>query len=166
MGKTLFEKGFAIDGRPLDPIQNLTTSFGGEERIKRIRRFLDRLRLHRASVKIISTSWFPVTEIQWKEYLINITNTFDMGFEDDEVLSLADPGPGLSANKGDVIKADMKDSNVDFDGALFSDDSKGNIKSAKGICNTVLLPKRLGLDGTDCAYVEALVGMKMILGFK
>ena len=65
--------------------------------------------------------------------------------------------PGLSADKGKVIKQDMLEDEIEFNEALFSDDSTGNIKSAKDVCNTLLLPKRLGLDGTDCAYMEALV---------
>ena len=127
---------------------------------------MDRLRSRKASVKIVSTSWAPVTEEQWKEYLVNVTNSFDLGFAENETLSLEDPGPGLSADKGIVIKKDMEEDNVGFDNALFADDSQSNIQSAREVCNTLLLPKRVGLDGTDCAYIEALVSMKKVLGFQ
>ena len=157
--------GITLDGTSYDPVTKLTESFGGKERITRIKGFIDRLRSRNAVVKIVSTSWAPVTEEQWKEYLINVTDTFHLGFEDNSTISLEDPGPGLSANKGKVIQEDMIEDDVEFDGALFADDSTSNIKSAKSVCNTLLLPKRVGLDGTDCAYVEALVSMKKILGF-
>ena len=89
--------------------------------------------------------------------MINVTSSFNLGFDESTTLSLEDPGPGLSADKGKVIKQDMLEDEIEFNEALFSDDSTGNIKSAKDVCNTLLLPKRLGLDGTDCAYMEALV---------
>ena len=50
-----------------------------------------------------------------------------------------------------------------FDEALFTDDSGGNINSTKEVCNTLLLPKKKGLDGTDCAYKEALVSTGKVL---
>ena len=157
--------GTDLEGHSFDPIANLTESFGGPERINRIKSFIGRLRSRNANVKMVSTSWAPVSEEQWKEYLINVTSIFDLGFDDDNTLALEDPGPGLSADKGEVIKEDMGEDDVEFDGALFADDSTSNIKSAKGVCNTLLLPKRVGLDGTDCAYMEALVSMKKVLGF-
>ena len=71
--------------------------------------------------------------------------------------------PGLSADKGEVIKQEMAKEGIRFEEALFADDSTNNIETAKDVCNTLLLPKRLGLDGTDCAYMEALVSMKKVL---
>jgi len=162
--KTLYY-GTNLDGTPFDPVANLTESFGGRERVIRIKGFIDRLRYKGGNVKIVSTSWAPVTEEQWQEYLINVTNTFDFGFEENTTLSLEDPGPGKSADKGEVIKIDMEYDDLRFDEALFADDSTSNIKSAKDVCNTLLLPKRLGLDGTDCAYMEALVSMNKVLAF-
>ena len=164
MVKTLYY-GTNLDGTPFDPVANLTESFGGRDRVIRIKGFIDRLRYKSGNVKIVSTSWAPVTEEQWQEYLINVTNTFDFGFEENTTLSLEDPGPGKSADKGEVIKIDMEYDDLRFDEALFADDSTSNIKSAKDVCNTLLLPKRLGLDGTDCAYMEALVSMKKVLAF-
>ena len=158
--------GKSLDNAVLDPIANLTESFGGRRRLKRIKNFIERLRSRNASVKIVSTSWAPVSQEQWKEYIINVTNTFDLGFGENDTLSLEDPGPGFSADKGAAIKIDMEKDEVNFDSALFADDSRSNIQTAKEVCNTLLLPKRLGLDGTDCAYIEALVSMKRVLGFQ
>merc|ERR1739848_204229 len=82
----------------------------------------------------------------------------ELGFKKDEILTLADPGPGLSADKGSVIKKHMSDRNVKVSSAMFADDSSGNIKTAKGVCNTVYLPNKIGLDDTDLQYIEALAG--------
>ena len=64
--------GTDLDGRQFDPIPDLTQSFGGRERIIKLKRFINRLRHKKANVKLVSTSWAPVTEKQWKEYLINV----------------------------------------------------------------------------------------------
>ena len=156
MVKTLFY-GTDLDGRLFDPIADLLKSFGGPERIINIKRFLDRLRYKNANIKLVSTSWAPVTEKQWQEYLINVTNTFDLGFKNNDVLSLEDPGPGIRADYGEAIRRDMEYFDLGFNEALFAGDGIDNIKSAKGVCNTLLLPKNVGLDQTDCAYIEALV---------
>lgn len=157
--------GTDLDGTPFDPVTNLTQSFGGTERVIRVKGFLDRLRSKNGKLQIVSTSWAPVTDEQWQEYLINVTGTFDLGFDENTILSLEDPGPGKSADKGAVIQLDMTEDGINFDEALFADDSTSNIKSATDVCNTLLLPKRRGLDGTDCAYMEALVSMKKVLAF-
>ena len=162
--KTLYY-GTDLNGNPFNPIEDLTESFGGTERVLRIKGFIDRLRYKGGNVKLVSTSWAPVTEEQWREYLVNVTNTFDLGFESNTILSLEDPGPGKSADKGEVILQDMREDDINFDEALFADDSTSNINSATDVCNTLLLPKRLGLDGTDCAYMEALVSMRKVLTF-
>lgn len=162
---TTLYSGTTLNGTAFDPITDLTKSFGGPTRLQRIKSFIDRLRSRNGNVKIVSTSWAPVTEEQWLAYLLNVTSTFEFGFNENTTLSLEDPGPGLSADKGEVIKSDMEMDEINFDGALFADDSANNIKSAKAVCNTLLLPKRVGLDGTDCAYMEALVSMKTSLGY-
>ena len=163
MIKTLYY-GTDLDGTPFH-LANLTRSFGGRARYERIKGFIDRVRYKNGNIKIVSTSWAPITDEQWQKYLINVTNTFYLGFDENTTLSLEDPGRGKSADKGEVIKRDMEYHDIRFDEALFADDSTSNIKSAKDVCNTLLLPKRLGLDGTDCAYMEALVSMNKVLAF-
>ena len=158
MVKTLFY-GTDLDGTRFHPIADLTQSFGGRERIITIKRFIDRLRYKGANVKIVSTSWAPVTEKQWQTYLINVTNTFDLGFKDNNILSLEDPGPGIRADYGEAIRIDMEYNDLGFNEALLAGDGINNIKSAKGVCNTILLPKNVGLDENDCEYIEALVSL-------
>jgi len=148
-----------LDSLPAGGLPNLTQSLGGAERLENVRLWLSRNRkLMDGNIYIVSTSWYPVTGLQWKAYLFKVSEMLDLGFKEDEILTLADPGPGKSADKGSVIKKHMSERNVKSSSAMFADDSSGNIKTAKGVCNTVYLPNRIGLDDTDLQYIEALAG--------
>merc|ERR1712018_884275 len=48
---TALYSGIALDGTSFDPVAKLTESFGGNERITRIKGFIDRLRSRNALVK-------------------------------------------------------------------------------------------------------------------
>ena len=109
-------------------------------------------------VKIVSTSWFPIAEEQWQEYLFYVTNQFGLEFSKDQILAEEDPGPGLSADKGRTIREDYQedyDPNVPAEmqpflsNAMFADDSTGNIKSALKVCNLLHMVERKGLGKSD-----------------
>ena len=153
-----------IDGKKIDNTSfsaiNVTeefiTSFGGEARLANITNFLQFLRDNNVTVKILSTSWFPITETQWKNYLINVTSKFGLGFQEDEILTIADPGPGKSACKGCRIQKDLNLDATQYSGeTMFADDSWGNINSARNIANTLWLKKRIGLEDQDIDYIKA-----------
>ena len=153
-----------IDGKKIDNTSfsaiNVTeefiTSFGGEARLANITNFLQFLRDNNVAVKILSTSWFPITEPQWKNYLFNVTSKFGLGFQEDEILTIADPGPGKSACKGCIIQKDLNLDATQFSGeTMFADDSWGNINSARNIANTLWLKKRIGLEDQDIDYIKA-----------
>ena len=156
-----------IDGKKMDNTSfsaiNVTeefiTSFGGEARLANITNFLQFLRDNNVAVKILSTSWFPITEPQWKNYLFNVTSKFGLGFQEDEILTIADPGPGKSACKGCIIQKDLNLDATQFSGeTMFADDSWGNINSARNIANTLWLKKRIGLEDQDIDYIKASLG--------
>ena len=71
-----------------------------------IANFLKNLRSKSISVKIVSTSWYPITADQWQEYLYYVSNLLGLGFVKEEILTVDDPGPGLSADKGAKIRED------------------------------------------------------------
>jgi len=155
--------GQKIDGGMLFNVSNdnnteLVDSFGGDKRLAGIKSFLGNLRKANATVKIVSTSWFPITEKQWQEYLYYITQQFELGFEKNEVLTVLDPGPGLSANKGAKIQTDAGVADgIYLNQAIFADDSWGNIKSARNILHTLYIRKREGLDRQDREYILSSV---------
>merc|ERR1719295_725969 len=92
--------------------------------------FLGELRNKSITVKIVSTSWYPITADQWQEYLYHVSELLGLGFLKEEILTVDDPGPGLSADKGKKIREDNKNIDVFLDNAMFADDSYGNIKSS------------------------------------
>jgi len=160
---TTIKEGKKIDGDTLFNVSNadnkeLIESFGGKDRLGNITLFLGNLREANASVKIVSTSWFPITEKQWQEYLYYITQQFELGFEKNEILTVLDPGVGKSADKGAKIQSDagIEDGNFLYQ-AIFADDSWGNIKSSRNICYTLYLRKREGLDLQDRDYILSSV---------
>ena len=120
-----------------------------------IANFLKNLRSKSISVKIVSTSWYPITADQWQEYLYYVSNLLGLGFVKEEILTVDDPGPGLSADKGAKIREDKDLEEGYFDTAMFADDSSGNIKSALMVCNTLYIIRRKGLSRSDMKYINA-----------
>ena len=92
----------------------LVNSMGGPERLKKIQNFLDDLRNANVTVKVVSTSWYPITEDQWQEYLAYVSDFLKLGFSKDEILAVEDPGEGLSADKGQRIRDDQNITVDDF----------------------------------------------------
>ena len=115
--------------------------------------FLGELRNKGITVKIVSTSWYPITADQWQEYLFHVSKLLGLGFLKEEILTVDDPGPGLSADKGKKIRDD-KNIEEFLDTAMFADDSSGNIKSSIMVCNTLYIIKRKGLSIADMKYIK------------
>ena len=135
-------------------LQNLLASLSSN-----VREFLSSLRNRGpeppVTVKIVSTSWYPITAAQWQEYLFYVSGILELGFTKDEILAVDDPGPGLSADKGAKIREDNDGTNEFLNNAMFADDSTGNIKSSIMVCNTLYMAKRKGLDNYDFDYIKA-----------
>lgn len=143
---------------PTGGLVNLTKSFGGATRVNLVRSWFQRVRKGLdGNVYIVSTSWFPVTGLQWQIYLKKVSDMLNLGFDLDHIKTLPDLGPGISSDKGAVVKVNMVKNKVAFKDALFADDSGGNIKSAKDVCNTLYLKEKKGMDQTDRDYIETLV---------
>ena len=141
---------------------NLTASLGGNERLLEMQTFLDELRNASIPVKIVSTSWYPITEAQWQEYLFYVSDLLNLGFFKDEILAVEDPGEGLSADKGKRIRKDQGDFDDEtpsemkpfYSDVMFADDSTGNIKSALKVCNLLYMVERKGLGKSDMDYIK------------
>ena len=120
-----------------------------------IKNLLTELRDKNVTVKIVSTSWYPITENQWQEYLFYVSETLGLGFIRDEILPLYDPGPGLSADKGQKIRADLGVNQGRVETVMFADDSKSNIISSLDVCNSLYIIKRTGLKEYDMSFINA-----------
>jgi hypothetical protein len=140
------------------PAANVTRdAFGPPERLERLRAFLARLAADgTVRVRLLSTSWYPVGAAAWRAYLAAVTSAAELEWPTaDEVLALADPGPGLPADKGGAIAEHLADWGLAGHEALLVDDSEGNIASAAGHCDTVWLPQREGMPSVVLDYIEA-----------
>ena len=116
--------------------------------------FLKVLRNESITVKVVSTSWYPITAAQWQTYLHYVSQLLGLGFEFEEILAVDDPGPGKSADKGAKIREDNNGTKEFLSNAMFADDSTGNIKSALMVCNTLYMVNRKGLDENDMEYIN------------
>lgn len=129
---------------------------------------------------LISTSWDQVGAEAWANYLQTVSWRVGLGFvaadgsagngsdadfhrlqqrQQQEgsatIIALADPGPGMSADKGAAIGASLDDWNISGSTALLIDDSDGNIHSAAKVCDTLWLPERAGMSIDAVNYVMA-----------
>ena len=146
---------------------NLTDSLGGNERLLEMQTFLEELRNAKIPVKIVSTSWYPITEAQWQEYLFYVSNLLNLGFFKDEILAVEDPGKDLSADKGQRIRDDQKDFYAEdsremlpfYSDVMFADDSTGNIISGLKVCNLLYMVERKGLGKSDMDYIKKSAGL-------
>ena len=103
-------------------------------------------------VKILSTTWFPITENQWQEYLFYVSNLLNLGFEKEDILAVEDPGPGIPANKGERIRVDQN-AKVFQGQVMFADDSTGSINSALNVSNLLWMKDRTGLGEEDMEFI-------------
>lgn len=111
-------------------------------------------------VRLLSTSWHPVGAAAWRSYLAEVTSAAGIGPPIDElgedwIVALADPGPGLSADKGGAIAQRLAAWGVQAHQALLVDDSEGNTASAVGVCDTAWLPQRQGMSALVLDYIES-----------
>ncbi|KNC84538.1 hypothetical protein SARC_03241 [Sphaeroforma arctica JP610] len=137
------------------PMANITEVMGGEERLARVQDMLETLRSTDKEFFILSTSWEPVPGTEWAKYIHKFSDMAELGFDMDHILSLDDPGVGISADKGAFAAETLESMGFLPDDALFADDSAGNIESATNKTDTLYLPVRAGYDFTDMDYIEA-----------
>jgi len=143
---------------PLNAYEGNTTDKVGSyryapARITNLANALSKLRGNGMMVYILSTSWYPVTADQWKNYVLMTMEVANLGFDADHIISLPVAVPGQGADKGKAIQAKLAELKMTKEQCLFTDDSSGNIKSAQGICNTLWLTQRRGLEEADLFYM-------------
>ena len=121
-----------------------------------IKFFLNNLRSKNVTVKIVSTSWYPITEHQWQEYLFYVSETLGLGFLKEEILTLNDPGPIYDTNKGKKIREDMDVNEGRVETAMFVDDSLYNIMHALDVCNSFYITgHKTGIKTSDKKFIKA-----------
>ena len=90
---------------------------------------------NKKKVYICSTSWYPITALQWQTYLKYIMDYLKIPFKESILTLPVIPGSKKS-QKGRTIHSVMVKNNIPYSEAIFYDDSLPNIQSAIGICIT------------------------------
>ena len=131
----------------------IVNSFGGSDRINRLRDMFSYLSKNNKHVYICSTSWYPITAAQWKTYLYYIMNFNGIPLDSQHILALpAIPG-STASQKGQTIYNVMLTNSQQYNNAIFYDDGLVNIQSAIGVCITRWLSRHMGMKSIDISDV-------------
>ena len=77
-------------------------------------------------------------------------------FGREHILGLADPGPGIQADKGSEAQIALDALGItETSQCILADDKLTNLNWAYTICDTLWIQERAGMDGTDMNCVEA-----------
>jgi len=146
-----------------DPLAAVVETFGGQERMDRMKSHFETLEAAGVDLYIVSTSWYAVTAEEWAKFIFTTLETagMDSFFPLDKILTLADPGEGVAADKGQVIRDKLAEIGVAPNQALFADDSEGNFQKAIGngdvAAETLYVQPRTGLSDEALDYIESRV---------
>ena len=115
----------------------IVISFGGIPRINKLRNMIKTLLKNDKKVYICSTSWYPITALQWQTYLKYIMNYLKIPFKRNHILTLPVIKGSKESQKGKTIHNVLVKNNVSYNEAIFYDDSLPNIQSGNDslICN-------------------------------
>jgi len=131
----------------------IVKSFGGIPRINKLRNMIKTLLNNKKNVYICSTSWYPITALQWQTYIKYTMDYLKIPFKMNEILTIPAIPVSKKSQKGITIYNILKKNNVSYNEAIFYDDSLSNIQSAIGICITRWLNIRKGMKNIDISDV-------------
>lgn len=140
----------------------IVKSFGGLSRIKKLRNMFKSLSNNNKKAYICSTSWYPITALQWKTYLKYIMDYIKVPFKGEYILTLPVIPGSKESQKGKTIHNILVKNNVSYNEAIFYDDSLPNIQSAIGVCITRWLSLRKGMKNIDISDVIGYSGHSLI----
>jgi len=130
--------------------QELLAAFGGEARVAALHSHFALLRAANITMGIVSMNFTAVI----KKALDRI-GTLGQFFGAESIIGRDSAIMRRNDNdKGAVISVLMKSNGMRFEQALFVDDSARNIKSAQGICSTLRVCARKGMDGANMRAIE------------
>jgi len=131
--------------------------FNGTDRRDRIAQTFALIRSKGIELKVVSTSWYDQSAANWQYFIskvfdvANLTQYLPM----EDILTLADPGLNLAADKGSLMAAYLANKSWGVHDGLFVDDSPSNIVSANGKVDWLLVTPRSGLAVNQLQYIEA-----------
>ena len=136
----------------------IINSFGGIPRINKLRNMIQTLLSNKKKVYICSTSWYPITALQWQTYIKYIMDYIRIPIKRERVLTLPVIPGSKESQKGKTIHNVLMQNNVSYNEAIFYDDSLPNIQSAIGICITRWLSLQKGMKNIDISDVVRYSG--------
>ena len=142
-----------------DPEALVLETFGGQERLDRVKNHFETLVDAGVDLYIVSTSWYAVPATAWANFIFATLEYagLEQYFPIETILTLDDPGEGEAADKGLVIREKLEELGLDASDAIFSDDSEGNFLSAvQGDLSveTLYVQPRTGLSNEALSYIE------------
>ena len=136
----------------------IINSFGGIPRINKLRNMIQTLLSNKKKVYICSTSWYPITALQWQNNIKYIMDYIRIPIKRERVLTLPVIPGSKESQKGKTIHNVLMQNNVSYNEAIFYDDSLPNIQSAIGICITRWLSLQKGMKNIDISDVVRYSG--------
>mmetsp|Transcript_3391 Transcript_3391/g.6343 ORF Transcript_3391/g.6343 Transcript_3391/m.6343 type:complete len:510 (+) Transcript_3391:4656-6185(+) len=146
-----------------DPSSAVLATFGGQDRLNRLKLHFQRVtESDKVSLYFVSTSWYSIPKEEWAKFILTTLKLagLDEFFSSStaSILSLDDPGDGIPANKGVVVRSKIQELELTAQDAIFADDSQGNfLSSVHGgnlAAETIYVQPRTGLSDAALAYME------------
>jgi hypothetical protein len=150
-----------------NPEALVLATFGGQERLDLLKAHFKTVTDSGVSLYIVSTSWYGVPAQGWANFIFAslVYAGLDIYFPMEIILPLDDPGSGIAADKGAVIRSKLAELNFEASDAIFADDSEGNfLSSVQGTLavETLYVQPRTGLSNDALSYIEGRADTTMM----
>lgn len=100
------------------------------------------------TIRVLSTAWYAVDADMWKYFLVKVfvAAGLDRYLNDSNILTLADPGDSIPADKGSKLKATAESLGfMNIHQSILLDDSATNIASVSGKADWLQVIPKTGL---------------------
>lgn len=118
------------------PFSYVSEGLGGAARIRTLENAFIQLQQRGVSLQVLSTSWGLISSDNWRDFIaryFQIASPILGGFlTSNNIISLADPGEGISADKGAAAYTFLQRRGLNPHNGILVDDSPSNILRAQG----------------------------------
>jgi len=149
-GKVLGGSGQALNGSDM-------RGLNGTDRRDRLLVTLQHLAGNGVDIRMLSTSWVWIRNDSWAYFLNEVMKDAGINgwFNTSNIMTLDDPGSGISADKGSKAKAYMDSKGWTGEEGILVDDSQGNIDSCAGKLGYLQIYPRTGFATDTLVWLEA-----------
>jgi len=131
--------------------------FNGTDRLSALNATLNTLAAAGVRNVVMSTSWWHVTATMWANFLAAYLQSanLQMFFNASTILTIADPGCNIAADKGTVIASYLATNGWSQHNGILIDKSQGNINSTSGKSDWLLVNPASGVAQDQLNYLNA-----------